>query len=183
MDLRRRFYVKEVRFDPYQLVSTSQRVVQQGLPMVEFPQTTANLTEASSNLYELVKGRNLLVYEDAEMRLAVGRAVAVESSRGWRISKEKASHKIDVVVALAQAALGAVQQGQAQVEYSYTSAPPRAALDYGHTRSSFTPRRCPHGAGGIGECGQCTAEYEDRYAVAAKSGRGRRLLFGSGACW
>ena len=46
------------------------------------------------------------------MRLAVSRSVAVETSRGWRIAKEKASHKIDVVVALAMAALGAVRQGQ-----------------------------------------------------------------------
>jgi hypothetical protein len=38
--------------------------------------------------------------------------VAIETSRGWRIAKEKISHKIDVVVALAQAALGAVQGGQ-----------------------------------------------------------------------
>ena len=38
------------------------------------------------------------------------RAVAVETSRGLKISKERASHKIDVVVALAIAALGAVQK-------------------------------------------------------------------------
>jgi hypothetical protein len=34
--------------------------------------------------------------------------VAIETARGWRITKEKTSHKIDVVIALAQAALGAV---------------------------------------------------------------------------
>lgn len=39
----------------------------------------------------------------------LSRAVALETSRGWRIAKEKVSHKIDFVVALAQAALGAVQ--------------------------------------------------------------------------
>ena len=44
------------------------------------------------------------------MRLAVSRCVALETTRGWRIAKEKTSHKIDVIVALAQAALGAVQQ-------------------------------------------------------------------------
>jgi hypothetical protein len=46
------------------------------------------------------------------MCLAVSRYVALETSRGWRIAKEKVSHKIDVVVALAMAALGAVQNGQ-----------------------------------------------------------------------
>ena len=52
------------------------------------------------------------------------RAVALETSRGWRIAKEKQSHKIDVVVALAQAALGAVQLGQIRFgPVEYTPAP------------------------------------------------------------
>ena len=49
------------------------------------------------------------------MRLAAIRAVALETSRGWRIAKEKASHKIDPIVALAQAVLGAVKQGQESI--------------------------------------------------------------------
>jgi len=113
IDLRRRFRLREVRYDPYQLVAVAQRLTRAGLPMVEFPQSVPNLTEASTNLYELLKSRNLIVYPDDDVRLAVSRCVALETSRGWRIAKEKASHKIDVVVALAQAALGAVQQGQA----------------------------------------------------------------------
>ena len=114
LDLRRRFWVREVRFDPWQMQAVSQRLVGQGLPMLEFPQSVPNLTEASTNLYELLKGRNLTVYPDDDLRLAISRCVALETSRGWRIAKEKASHKIDVVVALAQAALGAVEQGQVE---------------------------------------------------------------------
>jgi phage terminase large subunit-like protein len=78
------------------------------LPVEEFPQTSGNLTAASQNLYDLIEGNNLVLYPDANMRLAASRAVAVETSRGWRISKEKASHKIDVIVALAMAAHAAV---------------------------------------------------------------------------
>jgi phage terminase large subunit-like protein len=128
LELRRRFYVREIRFDPYQMQATAQRLVNNGLPMVEFPQSVPALTEASTNLYELIKGRNLIVYPHAEMWLAIKRAVALETSRGWRIAKEKASHKIDIVVALAMAALGAVQQGQVNVEYSYTPATGRDFL-------------------------------------------------------
>jgi hypothetical protein len=109
IDSRDRFDVKEIRFDPYQLVAVSQRLVKAGLPMVEFPQSVPNLTEASTNLYEVLKGRSLEVYPDDGNRLSISRAVALETSRGWRIAKEKVSHKIDFVVALAQAALGAVQ--------------------------------------------------------------------------
>lgn len=104
-----------MRFDPYQLVAVAQRLTAAGLPMIEFPQSVPNLTEASTNLYELLKGRNLVAYADDDLRLALSRCVALETSRGWRIAKEKQSHKIDVIVALAQAALGAVEQGQQSV--------------------------------------------------------------------
>jgi hypothetical protein len=112
MELSEKFDVKEIRFDPYQLVAVAQRLRGHNLPMIEFPQSVPNLTESSTNLYELIKGRNLAAYPDADIRLAVSRAVALETSRGWRIAKEKVSHKIDVVVALAMAALGTVRQGQ-----------------------------------------------------------------------
>lgn len=107
--LRTRFAVRRIWYDPYQLVSSAQRLTRAGLPMVEFPQTVPNLTEASQQLYDLIKGRNLTVYVDEELRSAVHQAVALEGSRGWRIAKQKAVHKIDLVVALAQACLGGVK--------------------------------------------------------------------------
>jgi hypothetical protein len=78
--------------------------------MVEFPQSVPNLTESSTNLFELVKGRRIVLYPDADIRLAFNRAIAIETTRGWRIAKEKASHKIDVIVALAMSAHGSVHQ-------------------------------------------------------------------------
>jgi len=109
-ELDQRFKIIEARYDPFQMVASAQRLTARRVPMIEFPQTVGNLTEASQNLYELIKGQNLVANADADMRLAVERAVAVEGARGWKISKASASHKIDVVVALAQAALGAVQE-------------------------------------------------------------------------
>ena len=113
LSLVERFHVQEVHFDPYMLVPVAQRLTKAGVPMVEFPQSVPNLTEASTNLYDLIKGRNLVVYPDEGLRRAIHQAVALETSRGWRIAKEKQAHKIDVVVALAQAALGAVKGGHA----------------------------------------------------------------------
>jgi hypothetical protein len=107
-DLCRRFNVVQCLFDPHQMVAVSQQLQRAGVPMEEFPQTTNNLTAASQNLFELVQGRNLVVYPDNAMRLAVSRAVAVESPRGWKIDKSKQAHKIDVVVALAMACHAAV---------------------------------------------------------------------------
>ena len=114
-ELRGRFSVRGVYFDPYQMASVSQRLQASGVPMREFPQTVANLTAMGSNLYELIKGGNIVVYPDADIRLAINRAIAKETPRGRKITKEKSSHKIDVVVALAMAALHAVEQGQQQL--------------------------------------------------------------------
>ncbi len=114
--------MREVRYDPYQMQAVAQRLVSLHVPMVEFAQSSPNLTEASTNLFELVKARNLVVYPDDAIRLAVSRAVAIETPRGWRIAKEKQSHKIDVVIALGMAALGAVQGGIANQPLVITEA-------------------------------------------------------------
>jgi len=91
--------------------ASAQQLRRAGVKMTEFAQSVPNLTSASQNLYELIKSQGIVTYPDADIRLAIQRSVAVETTRGWRIAKEKSSHKIDVVVALAQAALAAVQNG------------------------------------------------------------------------
>jgi phage terminase large subunit-like protein len=110
-----RFSVRGVYYDPYQMTSVAQRLATAGLPMREYTQTTDHLTAIGSNLYELIKGGNIVLYPDAAIKLALNRAVAKETPRGWKITKEKQSHKIDVVIALAMAALAAVEQGQHEV--------------------------------------------------------------------
>ncbi|MGP0083245.1 MAG: hypothetical protein ACLP0B_06430 [Steroidobacteraceae bacterium] len=113
LDLQKRFRVVKVLFDPWQMQAVSQRLARAGIKVEKFPQSPGNLIIASQNLYEMIDGRNLVLYPNAEMRLAVSRAVAIETSRGWRIGKEKQSYKIDVVVALAMACYAAVHsQGE-----------------------------------------------------------------------
>lgn len=109
LDLQRKFMVRKVRFDPYQLAAVMQRLAKQGVPVEEFPQSSPNLTAASQNLFDLIQSQALVLYPDDAMRLAVSRAVAIETPRGWRIGKEKGSFKIDSVVALAMSAYAAVQ--------------------------------------------------------------------------
>jgi phage terminase large subunit-like protein len=117
--LHQRFDLRQVLYDPFQMQSSARRLQKERIEIEEFPQTVANLTEASQNLYELIKGRNLVTYPDDAMRLAISRAVAIETSRGWRIAKEKQAHRIDVVVALAMAALCCVK-AQSDGDYDIT---------------------------------------------------------------
>jgi phage terminase large subunit-like protein len=115
LDVRQRFLVRRVHYDPFQMAASSQRLRRLGVNMYEFPQSVPNLTRASQNLYELIKSQGITLYADNDIRLAVQRSVAVESTRGWRITKDKVSHRIDVVVALGMAALAAVKWGQREV--------------------------------------------------------------------
>ena len=105
--------MRKVWFDPFQMVSVAQRLQKAHVPVEEFPQSIPNLTASTSNLFDLIQARTLVLYPDAGMRLAVSRAIVTESSRGWKIDKLKQSHHIDVVVALSMACLAAVRDGGA----------------------------------------------------------------------
>ena len=72
----------------------------------------------AENLYTLIKGKNLLAYRDEEIRAAVARTVAIEGNRGWKLSKEKQSHRVDVVIALAMACLACVRAQSDAYDYS-----------------------------------------------------------------
>jgi len=116
LDLRRRFQVRAVLYDPWQMQSSAQRLRKAGLPLEEFAQSSPNLTQASQCLFDLIESQAIVLYPDQQMRLAVSRAVAIEGPRGWRIGKDKSAFKIDVVVALAMACFAAVQ-GAGQHSY------------------------------------------------------------------
>lgn len=108
-ELARDYMLREVRYDPFQFHRSAMTLQKAGINMVEFPQTTDRLTSMSQNLYDLIKGGNLVLYRDKEMKQHAQKSTAKETPRGWRIVKKKASHKIDLIIALAMAALGATK--------------------------------------------------------------------------
>ena len=113
--LREHFRVAAVLYDPTQMVRSAATLKQAGLRMVEFKQTSETLTAASSNLWELIRGRHLELYRDKELRQHAINAVAVESGRGLKLAKEKSSRKIDGVVALSFACLDAIERRPARL--------------------------------------------------------------------
>jgi phage terminase large subunit-like protein len=106
--MRDRFSVRGVHYDPYQMAAVAQRLSAAGLPMKEYPQTVANLTAMGNNLFELIQAGGIEFYPSPDIRLAISRTIAIETPRGIRLAKDKTSHKIDVVIALAMAAQSAV---------------------------------------------------------------------------
>jgi hypothetical protein len=104
--------VEQIVCDPYQLHRTITTLNAAGIPIEEFPQTPANLTRAGQALFDLLNGRNLKMYPAADLRKQALDTVAVENPRGWRIAKDKASKKIDAIVALAMACCVAIERGK-----------------------------------------------------------------------
>ena len=80
-----------------------------GLPIQEFPQTSAHTTLLGQTLFDLLNGRALRVYAADNLRQQALNAVAVETLKGWRIAKEKAAKKRDAIVALAIACVAAIE--------------------------------------------------------------------------
>ncbi len=119
-ELHDRYRVKCILCDPYQCHRTIMTLQQAGLPIIEYPQTTANTTRMGQTLFDLLHGRNLRLYPSAELRAQALHTVAVETPRGWRLAKDKVSHKVDAIVALALVATAAVD------------APPRQDFSHFH---------------------------------------------------
>jgi len=111
LKLAKNFNLTEVLFDPYQFIRSAQALSAKGIKMTEFPQTLDRLTQMSQNLYDLIRGGNIVFFKHKELRKHLLSAKAKESNRGWRLIKAKASSKIDISVALAMSAQGIVNSG------------------------------------------------------------------------
>ena len=103
-----RFRIRQIWFDPYQMAAVSQRLARERLPIEEYPQTLPNLTAATSNLFDLISARSLVLYPDAQMRLAISHAIITESSRGWKLDKMKQAHKMAASRATIRVARGSM---------------------------------------------------------------------------
>ena len=100
--------VVEIFADPYQMHRSITTLQAAGVPIKEYAQTQANCTLMGQTLFDFLTGLNLEVYPSDELRQQALSTVAVENPRGWRIAKEKASKKIDAIVALAMACVAAM---------------------------------------------------------------------------
>jgi phage terminase large subunit-like protein len=104
------YRIREVAFDPYQLQAVAQNMRRSGIVMNEFLQTPGNLSEVATRLYNLISERKVQFYSCPGLRTAFSNAIAVESTRGWRIDKAKQSHRIDLVIALGMAVTAAMRK-------------------------------------------------------------------------
>ena len=101
--------LQEVVFDPWGVHAVYESLVERRLPMVEFNQAANGLMgPASEALYELLKEGKVVHDGDPELTQQVLHAVVRATDRGWRISRQKTTERIDAPIALAMAAYRAI---------------------------------------------------------------------------
>lgn len=92
--------VLEIACDPYRWARTMQLLLEERLPIVEFPQTATRMSPATTRMFEAVS--NKTITQDGDKRLArhIASAVLKIDQRGSRLVKESrgTSRKIDLAV-------------------------------------------------------------------------------------
>ena len=187
--------VKAVCYDPWQLATVAKQWQRAGIKTIEMPQT-AQRVESDTALFNAIVSGSIRHYKNNDLDEAVRNAIIQETPRGMRIAKEKATNKIDALIALSMAHHAAITEkvsGSWQViQNPFYDGPPlseyvEVAGQFVHMPKLFrrphppgvTWHNCIHRARG---CEQCIAELEaegiyklqeeaDRLAMAKSAGQ------------
>jgi phage terminase large subunit-like protein len=92
-----------VAFDPRLFELPAQQLADEGIPMIEFPQTLERCTPAFGNLYEAIKRRELSHDGDPIFAQQILNAMVRSNDRGFTLAKQKSRGKIDCAYALMMA--------------------------------------------------------------------------------
>ncbi len=86
--------------DPFRWQRSLQVLADDGLPVMEFPQSPARMTPATTALYEAVANRTVTHSGDPRLARHVANATVRTDSRGTRISKDHkhSARRIDLAV-------------------------------------------------------------------------------------
>lgn len=125
-DLHRNLTLREVAYDPAYFERSAQVLADDGLPMVEFPQSASRMVPACQTAYELICTGVVVHDGDAVFADQVVSASPRETDGGWRLSKGKSKRKIDAAIALVMALSRAMWRDE--------TPPPKSKVM--HTRAS-----------------------------------------------
>jgi phage terminase large subunit-like protein len=85
------------------MMGSAQRLDEEGLPMIEYPQNNVSMVPATRLLHEVVADGRLRHGGDPTARSHALAAVAAETEMGIRIRKTASRDRIDCTIALAMA--------------------------------------------------------------------------------
>lgn len=98
--LHRDMNIREFAFDPALFLRSAEALADDGLPMVEFPQSAARMIPACNNAYHLIVEGRLAHDGSPTLTDHVLSATQRITEQGWRLSKGKSRRKIDAAIAM-----------------------------------------------------------------------------------
>ena len=101
--LHNEYQVREFVFDPAYFQRSAEQLADDGLPMVEFPQSAARMIPACGHAYELIVNKRVTHDGSPTFTDQVLSAAQRMTDQGWRLSKGKSKRKIDACIALVMA--------------------------------------------------------------------------------
>ena len=114
-ELHMRYRVEVAAFDPAYFLRSAQVLADDGVPMVEFPQSAARMVPASGTLYEEIVNQRIAHDGDSTFADQVLSATPRATDTGWRLSKGRSKRKIDAAIALAMAVDVALKRREPEV--------------------------------------------------------------------
>lgn len=100
-DLDRRYHLVECAYDPRLFELPAVTLADEGLPMVEYPQSLERMTPAYGALYEAIKRQEISHDGDEQYARQILNAIPRHNERGFILSKSKSRGRIDCCPALA----------------------------------------------------------------------------------
>lgn len=112
-ELARAYGVEAISYDPRFFDVPAKMLSDEGLPLIEVPQSVERMTMVIGSLLELIKGGGIHHDGDEILRQHVLAAAARSNERGFTLQKSKSRGRIDGVIALALAADQAMRPADA----------------------------------------------------------------------
>lgn len=97
------YQVAEFAFDPAYFQRSAEALIDDGLPMVEFPQSGQRMVPACGQTYELIVQNKVAHDGSPTFTDQVLSAAQRMTDSGWRLSKGKSRRKIDACIAMVMA--------------------------------------------------------------------------------
>lgn len=94
-----RFSVKEIVFDPARWQRTFMILDEEGLPVVQYPNSAERMVPATQKFYEAVVNQSFTHDGDERLARHIANCVTKQSSRGVMVAKASSKRKVDAAVA------------------------------------------------------------------------------------
>lgn len=102
-ELNNKLNVVEFAYDPAFFQRSAEELMDDGLPMVEFPQSSQRMVPACGTTYEFIVNNKIVHGGNPMFTDQVLSAAQRMTENGWRLSKGKSRRKIDACIAMVMA--------------------------------------------------------------------------------